>query len=204
MQTKMTAAASSRESAAAKSRARILKAATNLFAERGFDATSTMAIAEEAGVPSGLIFYYFGTKEALLDEIFNGYALPDEIRRIFAEVANDPPIMALKDAATQIFRWLDKNKDIMRLYFKEMTSHRPVSSQLGDSRRRNIECVAAYLDKAIACKEMEPTNTRVLAQVFISSLLLAALFDSYVNINTFVRTLAEAVAGKKDHSASRR
>ena len=53
-------------------RERILDAAERLFAERGFDATSTSSIAELANVPKGLVFYYFPRKvdilRALLDE----------------------------------------------------------------------------------------------------------------------------------------
>ena len=44
----------------------ILEAATQLFAQRGFSATPTSAIANEAGVAEGLIFHYFQTKEGIL------------------------------------------------------------------------------------------------------------------------------------------
>jgi len=47
-------------------RGRILAAAEWLFAERGFDHTSTALIAAEARVPQGLIFYHFKTKMELL------------------------------------------------------------------------------------------------------------------------------------------
>ena len=47
-------------------RERILAAAERLFAERGFDRTSTALIAADAGVPHGLIFYHFKTKMELL------------------------------------------------------------------------------------------------------------------------------------------
>jgi len=47
-------------------RERILAAAEALFAERGFDRTSTASIATAAGVPHGLIFYYYKTKMELL------------------------------------------------------------------------------------------------------------------------------------------
>lgn len=110
---------SKRDSAAAKSRTRIIKAATKLFAERGFDATSTSAIRDKAGVPSGLIFYYFGSKETLLDEIFNAPGLPEELDQVFGKFANEPPRVALKTAAIHVFRWLNNNEDRMRLFFKE-------------------------------------------------------------------------------------
>lgn len=62
------------ESEAPDARERILDAATELFARHGFDGTSTARIAHGAGVPKGLLFYYFPAKAdvlaALLDERF--------------------------------------------------------------------------------------------------------------------------------------
>ncbi len=48
-------------------RAQILEAATALFVEHGFTATSVSAIAKEAGVSHGTVFLYFATKEALFE-----------------------------------------------------------------------------------------------------------------------------------------
>ncbi|MBX7226222.1 MAG: TetR/AcrR family transcriptional regulator [Chitinophagales bacterium] len=45
--------------------AQILLAAEKLFAEHGFDATSTRALAAEAGVNIAMIAYYYGSKEQL-------------------------------------------------------------------------------------------------------------------------------------------
>ena len=53
-------------------RGRILAAAERLFAERGFDHTSTALIAAEARVPQGLIFYHFKTKMELLLAVIRG------------------------------------------------------------------------------------------------------------------------------------
>jgi AcrR family transcriptional regulator len=50
-------------------RERILAAAEELFAERGFDATPTSRIAERAGVPKGLVHYYFTRKPDLLSAL---------------------------------------------------------------------------------------------------------------------------------------
>jgi AcrR family transcriptional regulator len=46
-------------------RAAIIKAVRRVFAEKGFDGTTTKALAEAAGVSEALLFRHFPTKEAL-------------------------------------------------------------------------------------------------------------------------------------------
>lgn len=48
----------------------IIDAATELFSQRGYHATSTHQVAKLAEVSEGIIFYYFKTKEDILLEIF--------------------------------------------------------------------------------------------------------------------------------------
>lgn len=56
---------------------KILAAALDLFANEGYNATSTSKIAKQAGVSEGLIFRHFESKKGLLD------ALVDEARKQF-------------------------------------------------------------------------------------------------------------------------
>jgi AcrR family transcriptional regulator len=50
-------------------RDKLIDAAEALFAEKGYDATTTREIARGAGVPLGLMAYYFGTKSDLYKEV---------------------------------------------------------------------------------------------------------------------------------------
>jgi AcrR family transcriptional regulator len=54
-------------------RARLLEAARSLFAEEGFEATSTAAIARRAGVSEGIVFHHFGSKHGLLAAVSEDY-----------------------------------------------------------------------------------------------------------------------------------
>jgi len=47
-----------------------MEAAEGLFSEKGFDGTSVRDIAEEAGVNLAMISYYFGSKEKLMESLF--------------------------------------------------------------------------------------------------------------------------------------
>lgn len=51
-------------------RERLLNAATELTIERGFDAAGIREIAERAGVSSGMIAYYFGSRRGLYEAMF--------------------------------------------------------------------------------------------------------------------------------------
>ena len=59
-------------------REKILTTALTLFTERGFFGTPTSLISKEAGVATGTLFFYFPTKEELIDTLY---------RRIKSEAA---------------------------------------------------------------------------------------------------------------------
>jgi AcrR family transcriptional regulator len=48
----------------------ILATALTLFTERGFSGTPTSLISKEAGVATGTLFFYFKTKEDLIDTLY--------------------------------------------------------------------------------------------------------------------------------------
>ncbi|WP_026186360.1 TetR/AcrR family transcriptional regulator [Thioalkalivibrio thiocyanodenitrificans] len=82
----------------AENRERIVAAADRLFYERGFQATSFSDIAEVAGVPKGNFYYYFKTKDALLEGVIEWRrsclkALLDNLNRTYDEPR--PRLMAL-------------------------------------------------------------------------------------------------------------
>ena len=65
----------------------ILDAAVDLFADNGFSAASTLAVAKKAGVAEGLIFHYFKSKKGILihilDEIYQLYVT--ELEKILSQ-----------------------------------------------------------------------------------------------------------------------
>lgn len=53
-------------------RGRLLRAAIELFARKGFAATTVREIVEQAGVTKPVLYYYFGNKEGLFLEMMRG------------------------------------------------------------------------------------------------------------------------------------
>lgn len=56
-------------------RKEIIDVAKNLFIEQGFDKTSVTQIARSAEVAKGLVYYYFETKEDVLDSVIESLCL---------------------------------------------------------------------------------------------------------------------------------
>jgi AcrR family transcriptional regulator len=52
---------------------RILKTAEQIFASKGFDGSRVDEIAQKAGVNKALIYYYFKSKEDILEELMNNF-----------------------------------------------------------------------------------------------------------------------------------
>ncbi|MBT8141364.1 MAG: TetR/AcrR family transcriptional regulator [Gammaproteobacteria bacterium] len=74
----------------------ILSAASELFAEFGFNATSTKKIAAKAGVSEGTVFHYFSNKQELLTEI---------IGKMYADLTHDTneKIQNILDTKARLF-----------------------------------------------------------------------------------------------------
>ena len=51
-------------------RSQILAAAVRVFAAQGYEASRVGDVAREAGVAYGLVYHYFGSKDAVLEAVF--------------------------------------------------------------------------------------------------------------------------------------
>lgn len=65
-------------------RAELLALAAEMFAERGFVATTVRDIADAAGILSGSLYHHFDSKESMVDEILRGFL--DELFGRYREI----------------------------------------------------------------------------------------------------------------------
>jgi TetR/AcrR family transcriptional repressor of nem operon len=83
------------ESSTGTKRERLVDAAGALFQEQGFQRTTLAEVADSARVPLGNVYYWFRTKDALLDAVIDAYEL--EIGRSLAShEKRDGPARRLK------------------------------------------------------------------------------------------------------------
>ncbi|MHB8126697.1 MAG: TetR/AcrR family transcriptional regulator [Desulfitobacteriaceae bacterium] len=93
-----------------KSKNNIIQAALKLFSTKGYYATSTNAIAKEAGVAAGLMYNYFGSKEELLVSIIDQF-FQELISPISQNYANDHPLLDVGEIIDALIKQVDEKKE---------------------------------------------------------------------------------------------
>ena len=91
---------------AGQTRERLLRAAADAFAERGYDGTRVADIATAAGVSNGAMYAHFGSKAELLVD-----ALRTHGRRLLAEAFAADPDRSVTELLLMIGRWLPRRRD---------------------------------------------------------------------------------------------
>ena len=90
-------------------RADLVRIAAELFAERGYRATTVRHIGDAAGVLSGSLYHHFDSKETILDELLSSYL--NELVEIYREItAGIEPVTALRGLITEAFRSLGEHR----------------------------------------------------------------------------------------------
>jgi AcrR family transcriptional regulator len=168
----------------------ILKAAVELFAEKGFEGTSIEDLARAAGVGKGTVYGYFQDK----NEIFLAFC-DEEIDYAFAVLAekNDPDAPLLEQLMTLFmtqFRFVTQNREFGRHFIREMAF--PRSSDSGKSKdldARYLEAVGEILKRAKKRGELRQDCDQLLGTAHFYSLYLVALSGFYMG---YVSTAEEA------------
>lgn len=154
----------------------ILDAAEKLFAAQGFDATATAAIAEGAGVPKGLVFYYFPTKDSILSTLMAERMPAQPIDDIGSVVTPGDPAASLinLDAALNL---RDHHSSVLRvIMWREADTHPDVRRQLRGLRDQLLDVTARVL-QASAPVPVQPGTLRACAAAWVSAMFAIASSD---------------------------
>ncbi|RVW01085.1 TetR/AcrR family transcriptional regulator [Rhodococcus xishaensis] len=178
----------------------ILDAAETLIAARGFDATSTAAVAEAAGVPKGLIFYYFPTKTDILTALL--------AERLPTEPLDDlSPLIAPGDPASSLvnlddaLNLRDNHSSVMRvIIWREAETHPDVRDYLRRFRSY-LRDATMWILQASAVSPVQPGTLRACANAWVAAMFSAAGADRMRDLDDIprlqrdeLRTVAQVVA----------
>ena len=110
----------------------ILDAAVRVFAQQGYEASRVGDVAKEAGVAYGLVYHYFGSKDAVLEAVFH-----EQWGRLLSAVAvaeetgeTAPEQLALV-VKIVLRAWRD-DPDLVRLLVREITRSPHIQDELDE------------------------------------------------------------------------
>jgi AcrR family transcriptional regulator len=151
----------------------IIETAERLFAEHGYDATSTARIAHEAGVPSGLVFYHFATKLDLLLAIVNERPTPSAVLR---SAARGRSVRGrLRAVVSTMADELEHNRAARIIVFREAQARPEIASRAAELFAEAAATVADILSGAddLADPARVPTAAElVVSRVFLDIVAL--------------------------------
>ncbi|QDL94469.1 TetR family transcriptional regulator (plasmid) [Paroceanicella profunda] len=167
---------------AARTRADILAAAHNLFAEKGFEHTSLEAVAEAAGVTRGAVYWYFANKAAILDAILERECAPiEDLVSAISDESIDAPLQALARVTSETFGRIERDDHKRCIYaiFRQMSGPgvdgaRQGPDLSGHARqfRRQLETVFAYAQRL---GQLNPSWTPELAALGFNAMVTGML-----------------------------
>ncbi len=139
-------------------KARLIEAALDLFAERGVTETTTKAVAERAQVNEVTLFRNFGNKYRLLLAVIEDSAVFAQLVHSLVEQANSQDNVAdfLQEYARESLRTLNKAPDLLRSIVGEAGNY-PQENRLalGKGLNEASRYVANYLEEVIIAEGLE-------------------------------------------------
>ena len=155
---------------AGEKREQILAAAVRVFAERGYEATRISDIANEAGVAYGLVYHYFGSRDAIRDAVFREtWSRMLEAVRTAEQTAGSAPERLELVVKIVLRAWRD-DPDVVRLIVREVARSPRLQDELDQ-----VGAALGTLERIVAVGQQEGTIRASLDPSLCARMLYGAL-----------------------------
>ncbi|MCT7957692.1 TetR/AcrR family transcriptional regulator [Laspinema palackyanum] len=154
-------------------RTRILNAAQRLFAQKGYNGTTTRDLAQSASVAEGTLFRHFANKKAILVELATEGWI-----EILTDLLTELSEMGSYQAVAQVMRRrmlnIHKNADLMRVCFLEAQFHPELRDRIqAEVISKMTDVAEAFFETAMERGIYRPMNPRLVAHVFLGMFAVA-------------------------------
>jgi AcrR family transcriptional regulator len=182
-----------RSHAGSDTRTRILDAAEQLIATRGFDATPTAAIAARADVPKGLVFYYFPTKESILTALLTERLSTRPAVDVTGVAVTGAPIDALVNLDAALGR--DDSPTVREILWREAGTHPAAREQLR-ALRAHLQALTVEVLRASAPLTAPARVLDSCASAWVAAMFTATHLDRFLERDErveYLRSVARVV-----------
>ncbi|PSO47282.1 MAG: TetR/AcrR family transcriptional regulator [Cyanobacteria bacterium SW_9_44_58] len=180
-------------------RDRVLKTAQRLFANRGYDATTTKDLATEAGIAEGTLFRHFENKKAILVEVATeGWV------EILTDLLTELSEMGSYKAVAQVMKRrmfrLQENGELLRVCFFEAQFHPELRERIqSEVISKMTDVTEAFFETAMERGVYRRMNPRVVAQVFLGMFTIAGFSsDTIIESDAPPHAMKEMAEGIAD------
>lgn len=168
-----------RQEQASRRRELLLRAALQLFSERGFRNTSVRDITRAAGVTEAVLYHYFANKVDLWTAVLETYAPFSRVAEVLEDRAELPVSEALRALGYELVRLMGTREQLMLALLSEA----PIEPDVAQAFGRFVQSVAGELGTFLAERqdrgEIAPeVNVQAAASAFQGALLLHFLTTS--------------------------
>jgi len=178
--------------------ASIIAAAASLFAQKGFNGTTTRAIAKTAGISEALLFRYFPTKRALYAAIIAAKSQLSQLMASIEQAADkrdDVQVFTLI-ASFRIHRGADPSL-LRLLLFSALEGHELSDMFFRNRHRVFYEFLAGYIARRTREGKFRKVDPLLAAQSFVGMIVYHRLLHDIFGVPAHCSP-EEAVAGYVD------
>lgn len=166
-------------------RAQILDKALGLFAQYGYEGTTTRRIANEAGVTEAVIFRHFESKEELYWQVISERCMGsdnlDRVREVLASGLSDMEKFTAI-AHDRLARHERNPAKIRLLLFTALENHRLTERFFNTFAAEHYELLSGYISQRVGEGKFRPVDATLAARGFLGMLvyhvMVRELFDS--------------------------
>jgi len=109
----------------------LLKAALDVFCERGVDGTTMHQLAEHAGVSYGLFYHYFHSKDDVLATAARQTSVLPQMQKFLSQ--HDRPVKSLlKELSSYYLEIMEERREIVWLLFSESRKRPTLAEKLSE------------------------------------------------------------------------
>lgn len=155
-------------------REQIIDAAMRVFAQKGFSKATNRDVAREAGITTGLIYYYFENKEALLKAVLEERSPLQVTTQITPEMLQHPPEVFWPVLIQRVLVVVEDEQfvGILRVMLPEVLHNPEVTPLITGFIQRMLDFMRGYLRIQIAKGTVRADiNLEVVAQMLIGAVL---------------------------------
>lgn len=154
-------------------REQIIDAALRVFSQKSFTSATNKDIAREAGITPGLIYYYFESKEKLLEAIIESRSPLRLVTSLPPQIFTMPAEQFLRFIIGQVLAIIEGENFVqfIRVMIPEVIRNPQVTPLVAGFFQRLLDFLTHYFESKMESGEFRHTDASLSAQVFMGSII---------------------------------